>query len=100
MSDFVWFMRRLPNDIIQIVNEFHSVKKTIDEYHEKKFRAYVMFYFSQLPDEFIKFSVPELHQTMHDVAIRAQIRYLIIKHYGTLPGFENLGIQYLRQGGS
>ena len=76
--DYCYFMSNLPIDCVQLINEFCSMKKVIDEYHEAKFKAYMMFYFSDISDQFVRYSVPKLHEEMHNVALRARIRYEII----------------------
>ena len=76
--DYCYFMSNLPLDCVQLINEFCSMKKVIDEYHEAKFKAYMMFYFSDISDQFVRYSVPKLHEEMHSVALRARIRFEII----------------------
>ena len=74
---FAWFIKRLPQDILDTVYSYCSVFKSLREYDETQFNIYMMFEGSDIPFSHVKEVMPQIHSTLFRCEQRWKILYEI-----------------------
>ena len=74
---FAWFVKHLPQDILDTVYVYSSVFKSLREYDETQFDIFMMFESSDIPFGRVKQVLPRIHSTLFRCETRWKILYEI-----------------------
>ena len=72
---FQWFVDNLPSNILDVVYTYNSPYKILKDYDDKQFNIFLMFESSNLDDDNIKATLPEIYDEMYRSERRWKILY-------------------------
>ena len=72
---FQWFVENLPSNILDVVYTYNSPYKLLKDYDDKQFNIFLMFKSSNLDDDDIKATLPEIYDEMYRSERRWRILY-------------------------